>query len=157
MSKFEKKTLATMDRHPKEYPINEVFNWIVANPGKKKAEIDGHIINVNSIRYETFMQKGTTCCVCGLNGDHFYKERNFTTGGYVNDGPYHFNLYATTADGKEILMTKDHILAKSLGGKDHVSNMQTMCTCCNNEKSNMTTEQWEDSLKTKKGTEEDGV
>ena len=31
-------------------------------------------------------------------------------------------------------MTKDHITPKAKGGKDHISNMQTMCSTCNWEK-----------------------
>ena len=31
-------------------------------------------------------------------------------------------------------MTKDHIIPKSKGGKNELSNYQTMCTYCNNEK-----------------------
>ena len=34
------------------------------------------------------------------------------------------------------LMTRDHILPKSKGGRDHISNMQTMCVDCNKAKGN---------------------
>jgi hypothetical protein len=44
---------------------------------------------------------------------------------------YHLNLYALDSDGREILMTHDHILARADGGKNHLSNTQTMCAPCN--------------------------
>ena len=47
---------------------------------------------------------------------------------------YHFNLYAIGENGNWILMTKDHITPKSRGGRDHLSNLQTMCDQCNNRK-----------------------
>ena len=49
---------------------------------------------------------------------------------------YHLNLYAVNDKGEEVLMTKDHILPKSLGGPDHLNNMQSMCKRCNENKSN---------------------
>lgn len=52
------------------------------------------------------------------------------------DVSYHLNLYAVDENGKEILMTKDHIIPKSKGGKDHISNYQTMCVRCNMTKGN---------------------
>jgi len=44
------------------------------------------------------------------------------------------NLYAINAAGEEVLMTKDHILPRVLGGKDHIDNYQPMCQVCNSEK-----------------------
>ena len=39
-------------------------------------------------------------------------------------------------NGEEILMTKDHILPRSKGGIDDISNYQTMCKLCNEAKGN---------------------
>ena len=39
-------------------------------------------------------------------------------------------------NGEEVLFTKDHIIPKSKGGKNHISNYQTMCEPCNSEKGN---------------------
>ena len=36
--------------------------------------------------------------------------------------------------GKDVLFTKDHILPKYWGGRDHLDNLQTMCGPCNFEK-----------------------
>jgi len=43
----------------------------------------------------------------------------------------HFNLYGEE-NGRLVLMTKDHILAKSQGGQDELNNYATMCSTCNN-------------------------
>jgi hypothetical protein len=145
-----------MDRVEKAYSVDEVFNWIEASrstkerPMPKRVDMDGHDMKVYSLRYENFMANGTKCCVCGIEGTKFYKERNFTVGGKptADNGEYHFNLYAIDAEGDEVLMTKDHIVAKALGGADNVSNMQPMCTVCNNSKGSMTVEQWTHYQKT---------
>lgn len=51
----------------------------------------------------------------------------------MNPGDHspHFNLYAEE-DGRYVLMTKDHVLAKARGGTDELANYQTMCCTCNN-------------------------
>lgn len=43
---------------------------------------------------------------------------------------------AIDENGKEVLMTKDHIIPKSKGGADDISNYQTMCERCNEAKGN---------------------
>jgi len=64
------------------------------------------------------------CAHCERIGVEFRLERHCP-----KDNP-HLNLYA--ADG--MLMTKDHILPLSKGGKDHMRNYQTMCCECNQAK-----------------------
>lgn len=140
-----------LDRYPKKYTITDVFSWIDINLAKldenerkirKRVDMDGHLMKVYSQRYETFMSHGVKCCECGIEGDRFYKERSYKDSSVDGVG-YHFNLYAIDSQGDDVLMTKDHIIAKSLGGKDDISNYQTMCYVCNQLKSNMTIEQWQ--------------
>jgi len=91
---------------------------------------DGRSIKMWSARYRTFA-KDLRCAKCGLKGSYFRLERH-ALGSRKNN--FHFNLYAVNGNGHETLMTKDHIIPKSKGGTNHISNLQTMCTHCNNHK-----------------------
>ena len=104
---------------------------VLFNPKKEKINFNGHIIKANSQRYQTFFKSGCNCVQCGINGKFFAMERTLNT-----NEQYHLNLNAITKDGEEVLMTKDHIVPKSKGGKNSISNYQTMCTKCNNKKGN---------------------
>lgn len=78
---------------------------------------------------QLFFIKGTNCATCDIKGEFFAMESH-------NDKtPPHLNLYAIDENGKDILMTKDHIHPKSKGGLNHIDNYQTMCTICNAKKS----------------------
>lgn len=119
----------------KRYGIQEVFDMLgeenlkvqrVKHGTRGSIEVDGYLVKHQSLRYATFYQKGTTCVCCGKQGTHFKLdvERGVDP---ESTKRRHFNLYAE--DGT--LMTKDHILPKSLGGEDCVENLQTMCKDCN--------------------------
>lgn len=97
---------------------------------KPKVELDGDLIKANSQRYQTFFTKGTKCVCCGIEGKYFAKERGDKA------ISYHLNLYAINDAGEEVLMTKDHIIPKSKGGKNDISNYQPMCVICNVKKGN---------------------
>jgi 5-methylcytosine-specific restriction endonuclease McrA len=113
-----------------------------------------------------FIEKGIKCVVCGLRGSYYalerlvshkvyqqYLKRDFDdflqweieyrnslpkkkSKNMPNINAYHFNLYAIDDNGDEILMTKDHIIPKSKGGRNHLSNYQPMCCVCNQKKDN---------------------
>jgi len=86
-------------------------------------------VNLSSGRLKTF-KRSIKCVECGKIGnvmslDRFRKKSKIPSA--------HFNLYYKE-DDKYILMTKDHIIPKSKGGKNHISNYQTMCESCNGKK-----------------------
>jgi hypothetical protein len=95
-----------------------------------KVDFDGDMIKGNSQRYQTFFTKGCRCVKCGIEGKYFVKEK------HLKDISFHLNLYAIDENEKEILMTKDHIIPKSKGGTNDISNYQTMCKKCNEAKEN---------------------
>ena len=117
------------------YSIDEVRDKvkdILFEEDKRNAKVDfdGDLIKGNSQRYQTFFTKGCKCVVCGVEGKYFAKER------HLQDKTYHLNLYAVDDNGDEILMTKDHIIPRSKGGIDDISNYLTMCKLCNEAKGN---------------------
>lgn len=114
------------------YSIEEILSKrLPTSRGKTKEAIvlfDGDKSYMSSQRYEVFDKKGIGCVTCGIKGRYFAKEK-FTDNGTEN--MWHFNLYALDDKGEEMLMTKDHIIAKSKGGKNNISNYQPMCYECN--------------------------
>lgn len=100
--------------------------------------IDNYRFKTQSHRYHLFTDKGTQCASCGLQANTFIVESR------SEDERPHANLYHIThdKDGNEMatLFTKDHILPRSLGGKDEQNNYQTMCEPCNKTKGNKMTE-----------------
>ena len=89
-------------------------------------QVEGHDVYTTSLRYKTFIEKGYRCVCCGRTGAYYALEKAVES----KKNRAHFNLYSN--DG--VLMTKDHILPRSKGGKDCIENMQTMCTICNSAK-----------------------
>jgi len=110
-----------------DFGLNKVYN---KRNEKKYVDLDGDFVKINSQRYQLFKHKGCTCVKCGLVGTYFAKEKA------EQDARYHLNLYGKNSEGEEIMLTKDHIIPKSLGGLNHLSNYQTMCKICNEEKGN---------------------
>ena len=72
-----------------------------------------------------FHHCGVICAKCGVKGTIFREVRH--------DKKMHIRLLGIK-DGKEVMMTKDHIIPHSKGGSNSSSNMQTMCCECNSEK-----------------------
>lgn len=112
--------------------VREVVKDVLFEKYKQnsKVELDGDIIKGNSQRYQTFFTKGMKCACCGIEGKYFAKEK------HEKDISYHLNLYGIDNNGQEVLITKDHIIPKSKGGKDILENYQTMCVICNQLKGN---------------------
>lgn len=123
---YERKSIHSIEE------IRELTKDVLFEKDKRNAmvKLDGDTIKGNSQRYQTFFTKGLKCVYCGIEGKYFAKEKD------IGSNLYHLNLYAVDENGKEVLMTKDHIVPKSKGGKDDITNYQTMCERCNKEKGN---------------------
>jgi hypothetical protein len=94
-----------------------------------RRDLDGDLINFSSSRLQTFAKKGIVCARCGTIGEFFIKEKHHEREPY-----FHLAFYAIDGNGNWILMTKDHIIPKSKGGKDCLDNFQPMCRICNEDK-----------------------
>jgi len=102
----------------------------------------GGMVRIWSLRLVTFLKRGTFCSHegCVYAGTYFAVERNPRPEKKSNkpvhqlSETYHINLWGVTEDGSPVLMTHDHIVARSLGGSDKLENTQTMCCWHNWEK-----------------------
>ena len=76
-------------------------------------------------RLRVFHFHGTRCAApdCSKEGVYLIKAKN-------TDGGYHVDLYTEDFE----LMTIDHIIPKSKGGKNTIENLQPMCHTCNSKK-----------------------
>jgi 5-methylcytosine-specific restriction endonuclease McrA len=109
-------------------------NFVIPEIGRKATSLQIYSealdqmfdVYVNSQRYILFKKKGCKCVVCGCSATHC----ELVTSGDINRA--HFNFVCD--DGT--IMTKDHIIPFSLGGKNIMSNYQPMCQRCNNLKQN---------------------
>jgi 5-methylcytosine-specific restriction endonuclease McrA len=111
-------------------PVDEVLPHVVfeaKNPrdDSHRMTFCGESVCMSSLRLQCFARSGLSCCVCGIRGVYFGVER------LPADKRCHLNLYARNLAGEEVLLTKDHILPRSKGGRDILSNLQTMCMFCN--------------------------
>ena len=120
-----------MIRKGRKYALEEVLSCVEPKGCMKaRMEFDGDFIKITSDRLFVFKQSHI-CCECGIVGRFFVKEKSSP-----KDVSFHMSLYAIDNNGDERLMTKDHIVPKSLGGKNHPSNYRTLCVKCNLEKGN---------------------
>lgn len=123
-----------MIRKGRNYLPEEVLPYIEIKTGIRDKEFDGDMVHMDSQRYIVF-NNNLKCQHCGIEGKYFVKESNDYKK-EEKDRIYHFNLYGIDENGEEVLMTKDHIIPKSKGGKNTISNYQTMCVHCNMKKGN---------------------
>lgn len=110
---------------------------VFSNMGKI-IKVEGKPIAIRSKRYRCYARNGVICVRCGIEGKYFAAERS------KNCDPstkYHLNLYHLSAEGKEIMMTVDHVIPLSRGGEDNIRNLQPMCIHCNGSKGNLTEEE----------------
>lgn len=119
-------------------PLNTIIDAIKASwdlPGPKMT-YEGWTFNIHSLRLKTFCRARNKnqlfCSACNLPATFFAVE-SFVRNGDNNS--CHVNLYGVNKDGKEVLFTHDHTLARSLGGRDNLGNTTMMCSPCNSKKS----------------------
>ena len=120
------------------YKTDRILPHILASyngKGPGRIDLNNDSVSVSSVRLHMFAIKGIVCVgwkkKCRVKGSFFAKEKQNGSEKY-----WHLNLYALKKDGTEMLMTRDHIIPKSKGGGNGISNSQPMCFECNNKKGN---------------------
>lgn len=122
-------------------PIKDVLPLIIFTPKELSAashpemlkNVGGDLINMTSLKLQTFKENGIRCQICGCKGVYFAKEK------YPEEPHFHLNLYALKGE-VEVLMTKDHIIPLAKGGRDRLNNFQTLCFDCNKKKAERTSQ-----------------
>ena len=114
-----------------EFSPEDVFPYIAVEEVRRRfMGVDGnpYSVRMNSDRYFCF-NRDPKCVCCGIEGEVLILELQKSK----KEQSPHFNFYGRyNGDKQLILMTKDHIVPKSLGGTNDHNNLQTMCTICNN-------------------------
>lgn len=104
------------------------IEFVLANSGKQDVTTDlGVQIGFSSWRIACYAAKGVKCEHCGMEGTYFAAEKNHCDA----TERFHLNLYHREPNGKEVMMTVDHIFPKSKGGGNHISNLRPLCAPCN--------------------------
>lgn len=105
--------------------IGNKKGWIFVENNTKIDLPNLFFVKLNTLRLQCFA-KSLSCILCGIKGEYFLLQRLKGS----NETP-HLNLYAVNSEGERVLMTKDHLVPKSKGGKDTLDNLNTMCFPCN--------------------------
>jgi 5-methylcytosine-specific restriction endonuclease McrA len=117
--------------HLKSFPAEKILR-LVGKEERMPYVVGDVLYQVNLRSARLFCLKRSQVCVrCGRVGTVMSLDR-FRSNSKIPSA--HFNLYSKEEDDmgtKYVLMTKDHIIPRSRGGKNHDSNLQTMCTRCN--------------------------
>lgn len=122
--------------------IEDILRILVISKPLGKINIEGYPICTDTDRYENLYVNGLVCKSCGLKASFAAIEKNSDS-----KNKFHINFYGTRAtDGKDLLLTKDHIYPRSLGGLDSINNYQTLCASCNGNKRNRTTMSVEEAI-----------
>lgn len=117
--------------HLKQFPHWHVLPYTRGkHPHERTYTVNGkkYKVYMRSSRFKLF-SRSRKCVCCGLVGKWMVLD---LCKGHSRP---HFNLYGKRK-GKLILFTRDHIVPKSKGGGNNLSNYQTMCVTCNGKKKN---------------------
>lgn len=109
-----------------------------------QAIIDEMRHGLASVRHQMYFEKGTTCVTCGRAATHVIAWREKRYADAVGFKGLHVDLISVADNGRETLMTADHIIPKSKGGPKTVENFQPMCSPCNQAKADTVPEGWVD-------------
>lgn len=93
-------------------------------------------VNLSPKRYRVF-KKSLMCVVCKCEATICSLDVKCDKyGNILNSKIGYFNFYGLGRDNELFMLTVDHIQPQSLGGKNGMYNLQTMCNFCNSKKDN---------------------
>lgn len=96
----------------------------------RRITIGSYTLNCRSTRMHLlFVHRELKCKCCGIEASFAAVESTPSSNGWKS-----LNFYAYDFEGKEVLMTWDHITPKSKGGSNALGNAQCLCILCNNMK-----------------------
>jgi len=140
-----------MTSNPQQYQF-DIFTLAEGERliGKKgdpsKIDMGGYILRIARARLLTFVKHGYSCQACHRTADHYIAECFIDIPTFqkwywdpVGELPpiASLNLYGTDIKtSKTFLMTSDHIIPRSLGGSNKLSNRIPLCKECNVKKGN---------------------
>lgn len=114
-----------------QYSWNDVMATM-AQHTENTMYVGEHHVRINRLKYKTFIRdyyEGKfLCSCCGIQPSHA------VVFGTAQSSEKFINFFALK-NGKEILLTHDHTIARGLGGKNELNNTTTMCEQCNAQKS----------------------
>lgn len=118
---YETKAVYTDEDLPLDF-----LKWHAENDHSLQLEDVEVAVSQNLLLFTTTSQ---TCPTCGLEGSFWALQRS-------GNRPFHLNLWGLDEELKPRLFTKDHVVPRSKGGPDEMSNYRTMCMRCNNKRGN---------------------
>lgn len=106
--------------------LDELPDYTYKRP-ERVLNILGFRLNNKSPRMRLLLvRRELTCKCCGIKASFAAIESCPSSKNYKS-----LNFYGYDHEGKEVLLTWDHIKPRSLGGKNSASNSQTLCAICN--------------------------
>ena len=119
-----------------KYPVAHILPRIgIKRDLKAKMNLDGDMVGCSTLKLKMFKEKGCKCASCGIEGIYFAKEYEIHQYKDKIDKQYFLQLYAVNENG-EVVITVDHIIPQSKGGRSQNYNLQPMCYVCNQKKTN---------------------
>jgi hypothetical protein len=110
----------------KEISLHDGFK-IAALPKNSRIVAGREIALCAGIKLFISSSRPITCYNCDCSADRWIMGK-----GKRENGRPTLNLFGTRSDGKLLMMTRDHIIPRSMGGLDLIENLRPACEICNN-------------------------
>lgn len=123
-----------MNTYFAEFGLDQGFE-LLSQVSKKDGLFKGQVISGPSglALFESLRGTPIKCWSCGCEAVKWISRCHRNTA--LDKAPV-LNLYAKNKFGVEVMMTRDHIIPKSLGGLDSVPNLRPACQQCNEARGN---------------------